>query len=57
MKFIRDKSGVLVARVLHFTMKMLTYASLEGRGWQPLPKFLSKKEAIINMQNHYERCF
>ena len=36
---------------------MVKYAPLEGRGWQPLPKFLAKKEAIINIQNNDERCF
>ena len=36
-KFIRDKSGLRLARVLHFTLKMVKYAPLEGRGWQPLP--------------------
>ena len=41
-KFIRDKSGLRLARVLQFILKMVKYAPLEGRGWQPLPEFLSK---------------
>ena len=36
---------------------MVNYAPLEGRGWQPLPIFLAKKTAIINIHNDYERCF
>ena len=36
---------------------MVKYAPLEGRGWQFLPEFLSKKKAIINIQNHDERSF
>ena len=36
---------------------MVKYAPLQGRGWQPLPEILSKKEAIINIQNNDERCF
>ena len=56
-KFIRDKSGFRLARVMQFILKMVKYASLEGRGWQPLPKFLSKKKAILNIQNNDERCF
>ena len=36
---------------------MVKYSPLEGRGWQPLPEFLSKKKPIINIQNHDERCF
>ena len=35
---------------------MVKYAPLVGRGWQPLPKFLSKKRTIINIQNNDERC-
>ena len=56
-KFIRDKSGLRLASVLQFTLKMVKYAPLEGRGWQPLPEFLAKKEAIINIRNTDERCF
>ena len=36
---------------------MVKYAPLEGRGWQPLPDFLTKKKALINIQNNDERCF
>ena len=56
-KFIRDKSDLRLAGVLQFILKMVKYAPLEGRGWQPLPDFLSKKQAIINIQNNDERCF
>ena len=56
-KLIRDKSGLRLASVLQFTLKMVKYAPLEGRGWQPLPEFLSKKKAIINIHNTDERCF
>ena len=55
-KFIRDKSGLRFERVLQFTLKMVKYAALEGRGWQPLTKFLTKKKTIINIQNNDERC-
>ena len=41
-KFIRDKSGLRLARVLQFTLKMVKYALLERRGWKPLPEFLTK---------------
>ena len=56
-KFIRDKSGLPLAGVLHFILKMVKYAPLEGREWQFFPEFLSKKEAIINIRNTDERCF
>ena len=43
-KFICDKSGLRLARVLKFTLKVVKYAPLEGRGWQTLPVFLSKRK-------------
>ena len=43
-KFICDKSGLRLARVLQFTLKMVKYAPLEGCGWHPLPEFLTKKK-------------
>ena len=56
-KFIRDKSDLRLAGVLQFILKIVKYAPLERREWQPLPEFLSKKEAIINIRNTDERCF
>ena len=56
-KFIRDKSCLREARVLQFTLKIVMYAPFEGRGWMPLPEFLSKKKAVINIQYDDERCF
>ena len=35
----------------------MNYPTLEGRGRQYLPEFLSKKQTIINIQNNDERCF
>ena len=56
-KFIKDNSGLRLAKVLQSTFKMMKYAPLEERGWQPLPKFLTKQNTIINFQNDDERCF
>ena len=56
-KFIRDKSGLRLARVLQLTLKMAKYAPLEGCGWQPLPELLTKKKAIVNIRNNDDRCF
>ena len=43
-KFIRDKSGLRLTGVLKFILKMVKYAPLEGRGWQPLPDFFNEEE-------------
>ena len=55
-KFIHYKSGLRLARVHQITLKLVKYAPLEGRGWQPLPKFISKKKTILIIQNNDERC-
>ena len=55
-KFIRDKSGLRLARVLQFTLKIIKYAPLEGRGWLPLSEFQTKQKAILNIQTNDERC-
>ena len=56
-KFIRDKSGLRLAGVLQFVLKMVKYQPLEGSGWQPLPTVLEDKKAIINIRNNDQRCF
>ena len=56
-KFICDKSRLRLASVLQLTLKVVKYAPLEERGWQPLPEFLAKKVTIINIKNIDERCF
>ena len=30
---------------------------MKGSSWMPLPAFLAKKKAIINMKNLDEKCF
>ena len=55
-KFIRDKSGLQLASVLKFTLKMVKYAPPDKRGWTPFSALLSKKEAIINIWNNDEHC-
>ena len=56
-KLMRDKYGLRLSRVLQLTLKIVKYAPFDGRGWQPLSEFLTKKKTIINIQNNYERCF
>ena len=51
-KFIRDKSGIRLSKVLTFTLKIVMYAPLEGRGLQQLPNFLTKQKTTINIQNN-----
>ena len=56
-KFIRDKSALRLSAILQLILKMAKYQPLQGSGWQPLPEYLEKKKAIINIKNEDERCF
>ena len=56
-KFIREKSGLVLAEIYSITLKISQFNPLHWSGYQKLPKFLAKKEAIINVKNHDERCF
>ena len=33
------------------------YSPVRKRGWQPLPEFITKKKAVINIKNSDEWCF
>ena len=50
--YLRDESGFRLVKVLNFILKMVKYAFVEERGWQPFSKFLSKTKAVINIQNN-----
>ena len=56
-KFIREKSGLILAEIYSITLKISHFNPLFGIGYQKLHKFLAKKEAIINVKNNDERCF
>ena len=56
-KFIKDKSGLRLSGILQLILKMAKYQPLQGSGWQPLPDYLEKKKAIVNIKNEDERCF
>ena len=56
-KFIRDKFGLRLAGIFQLILKLSKYQPLQGSGWQPLPEFLVKKKAILNIHNVDERCF
>ena len=43
--------------VAELVMKTITYKSLRGRSYIPLPPYLANKEAIVNMKNEDDQCF
>ena len=56
-QFIRDKSGLVLEDIVEFKFFIFRMKNLHGRSYQPLPKFLEKKRAIINVKNTDNRCF
>ena len=56
-KFIKDKSGLVLAGIKTLFLKMALYNFLKGRKWKPLPKFIENKRAVVNIKNKDNRCF
>ena len=56
-KFIRDKSGLILAEIYSYNLNIIRYNPVAGAGWIKLPKFLIKKQAIINIKNQDNKCF
>ena len=56
-KFIRGKSGLVLAKIDSLNLNTVRFAPLLGSAWTPLPKFRQNTKAIVNVQNEDERCF
>ena len=56
-KFIRGKSGLVLAEIYSLNLNAVRFAPLSGSAWTPLPKFLQNKRAIVNVQNKDDSCF
>ena len=57
VKFIREKSGLVLAEIYSITLKISQINPLAGNGYQELPKFLTRTKAIVNIRNNDKRCF
>ena len=56
-KFIRGKSGLVIAEIYFINLNAVRFALLSGSAWTPLPKFLQNKKAIVNVRNEDDLCF
>ena len=56
-KFIRDGSGFILAEIYSLNFNIVKFNPLSGLGWSELPKFIQKKEAIVNVKNEDNKCF
>ena len=53
----RNGSGWYFKEVIRFEIYTVDYKSLKGDSYIPLPDFLMRKKAIINMENKDNKCF
>ena len=53
----RNGSGWNFKKVISLEIHTVDYKRVKGSGYIPLPDFIMRKKAIINMENTDERCF
>ena len=55
-EWTKEGSGWVVTRVLCLYVNISKYTPLKGSSYMELPKYLKKKEAIINVRNQDNEC-
>ena len=53
----KNGSGWYFKEVFSFEIYTVDYKTLKGKSYIPLPDFLMRKKAIINMENKDDKCF
>ena len=56
-KFIRGKSGLVLAKIHFVNLNVARFAPIFGSDLSPLPKSLQSKKAVLNIQNKDDQCF
>ena len=51
-KFIREKSGLILAEIYSLNMNIVRFNPLDGSTWSPLPKFLANKTCHRECPQH-----
>jgi len=54
---LRNESGLSITKVHYMSIQISRFTPLAASGFKPLPIFLKKKKAILNIQNKDDRCF
>ena len=57
VNLLKNKSSMTLLAILRCKIKLIKWEPLAGAGYKPLPKYLQKKLAIINVENKDNRCF
>ena len=55
--YLRNGSGWYFKEVISFEIHTVDYKPIKGSSHIPLPDFLMRKKAIINMENKDDKCF
>ena len=53
----RNSSGWYFKEVINFNIYTVDNKKLKGESYIPLPDFLMRKKALINMENKDNKCF
>ena len=54
---VRNTSNITIQNIHYLTIIFSRFEPLAASGYQPLPKFLANKKAIVNVKNRDNRCF
>ena len=55
--YIRKGSGWYFKEVISLEIHIVDYKPIKGSRYTPLPNFITRKKAIINMENKDDKCF
>ena len=55
--YIRKGSGWYFKEVISLEIRIVDYKPIKGFSYIPLPNFIMRKKAIINMENKDDKCF
>ena len=56
-KFQRRGSNWRFGEILKLELHLVDFVPLKGNSWIPLPEWIKRKKAMINMKNEDEECF
>ena len=55
--YLRNGSGWYFKEVISFEIHIVDYKPIKGSSYIPLPNFIMRKNAIINIKNKDDKCF
>ena len=56
-EYTENGSGWRFEKIVRIEIKLLQYDPVTGNKFLPLPSYIAKKQAVINVKNNDEKCF